>query len=102
MPNEQRKPRATIRCRDELVSKVVQNQSMYVGRRRKPREKKTYGLERAGTRAPADGIVSENDLEGEIDQDGQGQVLLAESLLEQLQGSDGVVGNEANLGGEKN
>lgn len=47
---------------------------------------------------PATCVVAETDLEGEINEHRQGHVLLAETLVEQLEVRDGVVGLEADLG----
>jgi hypothetical protein len=63
-------------------------------------EKATYRLESLVTARPLGGQVSKDNLEGEIDQDGQCEVLLPQSLLEELKRSRGVVGGGSKLGHE--
>jgi hypothetical protein len=47
---------------------------------------------------PFAGVVAERDFEGEVDQDGQGEVFLAETFVEEFEVRDGVVGLEADFG----
>ncbi|KAI6763471.1 hypothetical protein HG531_012859 [Fusarium graminearum] len=51
---------------------------------------------------PHSSIVTQADLEGEINKNGQSHVILAESLVQKLQVGDTVVSLEANLGDEMN
>lgn len=50
--------------------------------------------------APLSDVVPERHLDGEVDQDREGEVLLAEALVEQLQTGDGIVGLEPDLGNQ--
>ena len=52
---------------------------------------------RVGCRPPS-GVVTEADLKGEVNEDCQGDVLGAETLFEEFEVGDGVVGLEADLG----
>lgn len=47
---------------------------------------------------PAAGVVAEADFEGEVDEDGEGHVFLAEALVEEFEVGGGVVGLEADFG----
>lgn len=48
--------------------------------------------------APFANVVAKEDLDGEVDKDDEGELLLLEALVEQLQASDSVVGLESDLG----
>lgn len=49
-------------------------------------------------RTPFAGVVAKADLEGEVDQHSKRHVFLRETLVEELEVSDGVIGLEADLG----
>lgn len=53
--------------------------------------KQTHGPERFVAFTPLGGEVAKQDLERKVDQDGQGQVFLLQSLFEQFERSRGVV-----------
>lgn len=49
---------------------------------------------------PAAGVVAEADFKGEVDEDCEGHVFLAEALVEEFEVGGGVVGLEADFGDE--
>lgn len=51
-------------------------------------------------RRPSPSKIPQTNLKGEINQDSQGQVFLAEALVQQLEIRDGVIGLEADFGYE--
>jgi hypothetical protein len=52
-------------------------------------------------RTPLGGKVPKEDLDGKVDEDGEGEILPAEPELQELQSGDGLVGDEADLGDEE-
>jgi hypothetical protein len=60
----------------------------------------TDGFERFVSLTPLSGEVTEEDLEGEVDENGEGEVLLLQTLLEQFERSGSVVGGSSKLGDE--
>lgn len=48
--------------------------------------------------APFTGVVAEADFEGEVDEDGEGEVFLGEAFVEEFEVGNGVVGLETDFG----
>lgn len=52
--------------------------------------------------APFSGVVTQHDLKREVDQNRQSEIFLAESLVQEFEIGDGIIGLETNLGDQMN
>jgi hypothetical protein len=81
-------------CRNDKIISIAHREE------RKESGKMTDGLERLVSLTPLSGEVTEEDLEGEVDENGEGEVLLLQPLFEQFERGGSVVGGGSKLGDE--